>query len=431
VAIRGTSVRPTAVAHKIDTMGETMLGRFLLIGAVCAALTACGAPDGDGSAPGIDATHQIISIGMLNDESGPVAAIGRPWAVGKRMLADQVNAGDSDLLPDGWRVRLIERDHGYNPQRSVQLFNEIRDRVLFIGTSLGTPNTLPLRPMLQRADIVAFPVSLSSKMAEFEHTPPLGASYKAEAQRAMDFAVEAAAAADHVLAAIVYQQDDFGQDGLDGWRSAARQLGVRIVSEQTYAPGQSDFTAVVNALRRSGATHVLLTTVPSATAPLLGTALQLDYQPVWIGNSPAWLDRFFDPTVLPPAALRNFHLVTSLPYWGEDLQPFMSMFKEAYDRFGRDRAPPDLYILASYAQGLVQIEAARRMIESGELSRRGYLQALRTISDFDAHGAFPETMNLTELPYVTGTRTRIMRPDLEGRTWHLVAPFAAPSTEIR
>jgi ABC-type branched-subunit amino acid transport system substrate-binding protein len=393
-------------------------------------VTSCGSP-GDAESPGIDRENQVIYIGALNDESGPVAAIGRPYAVAKRMLADQINAGGSGLLPDGWRVELIERDHGYNPQRSVQLFNEIRDRVLFLGTSLGTPNTLPLRPMLQRHNIVAFPASLSSKMAEFEFTPPLGASYKAEAQRALDFAVEHAGGVENVRAAIVYQQDDYGQDGLDGWISAAEQRGVQIVSTQTYAPGQTEYTAVVNALRRANATHVMLTTVPSATAPLLGTALQLDFAPIWIGNSPSWIDRFFDPSVIPPAALRNFHFASSLAYWGEDVQPFMDMFMDAYERFGRVRSPPDLYILASYAQGLAQIEAARRMIESGDLSRRGYLAALRTISDFTAHGAFPEPLDLTELPYQSGTKTRIIQPDLENRSWRIVAESAAPQTEIR
>jgi ABC-type branched-subunit amino acid transport system substrate-binding protein len=410
---------------------RSMRCRSILFCVTAMLLAACDGPADESGGPGIDAANQIILIGTLNDESGPVAAIGRPYAVGKRMLADQINAGGSDLLPVGWRVRLIERDHGYNPQRSVQLFNEIRDRVLFIGTSMGTPNTLPLRPMLQRNNIVAFPASLSSKMAEFEHTPPIGASYKAEAQRALDFALADAGGVEQLRAAIIYQQDDYGQDGLDGWTSAAEQLGVTIVSTQTYAPGQTDYTAVVNALRRAGATHVLLTTVPSATAPVLGTALQLDYEPVWIGNSPAWIDRYFDPSVMPPAALRNFHLVSSLAFWGEEVQPFMDLFLDAYERFGRARSEPDLYILASYAQGLVQIEAARRMIEAGELSRSGYLQALRTIEDFTAHGAFSEPLDLTELPYQSGFQTRIMRPDLERATWRIIEPFQAPTTQVR
>ena len=125
---------------------------------------------------GVDAANKVVRIGALNDESGPAAPIGKPYALGKRVLVAQVNAGGSGILPEGWTIELVERDHGYNPQGSVQAYNEIKEQVLFFGTSFGTPNTLPLVPMLERDGLVAFPASLSSKMAENAHTPPIGAS---------------------------------------------------------------------------------------------------------------------------------------------------------------------------------------------------------------------------------------------------------------
>ena len=170
------------------------------------------APTGIKADKGVDVATKLINIGALNDESGPAAVIGKPYAAGKRLLAAQINAGGSGLLPDGWTVNLIERDHGYNPQKSTQAFKEIADEVLFIGTSFGTPNTLPLRPMLEAANVVAFPASLSSEMAKNKHTPPIGPSYILEAKRAMDWVVEGAADKGAIKAGIVYQQDDYGKD---------------------------------------------------------------------------------------------------------------------------------------------------------------------------------------------------------------------------
>ena len=57
---------------------------------------------------GVDMEKKVIRIGMLNDESGPAAIIGKPFAVGKRILAQQVNEGGSGLLPDGWTIELVE-----------------------------------------------------------------------------------------------------------------------------------------------------------------------------------------------------------------------------------------------------------------------------------------------------------------------------------
>ena len=398
---------------------------WLLLGM---ALFACGKREPQApAAPGVDLANKTVAIGILNDESGPVAAIGRPWGTGLRVLAAQINAGGSGLLPEGWKIRLVERDHAYNPQRSVQLFNEIRDDVLFVGTSMGTPNTLPLRPLLARNKIVAFPASLSSKMAEFEYTPPIGPSYKLEALRALDWMVQQAGGADKIKLGLVYQQDDYGADGRDAVAEAAPKLGLTVVTQQTYSPGQPDYTAIVAALKDAGATHVLMTAVPSATAPILGVAAQLDYKPVWVGNSASWIDRFFDAKVVPPAIFANYHWVTSFTFWGENV-PLMKPFLAAYEKFGRELGPPDHYILASYAVGLIEMQALSRCIASGDVTREGFMKALRALKDYDTFGATAAPLDFTQFPYVTGTQTRILKPDFGKRSWTVAAGYAAPST---
>ncbi len=373
---------------------------------------------------GVDAANKVVRIGALNDESGPAAPIGKPYALGKRVLVAQVNAGGSGILPEGWTIELVERDHGYNPQGSVQAYNEIKEQVLFFGTSFGTPNTLPLVPMLERDGLVAFPASLSSKMAENAHTPPIGASYAIEARRAMDWVVETAGDAAEVKAGIVYQQDDYGGDGLAGWKAAAAHHGVTVVSEQTVAPGQKDFAAVVTALKDAGATHVLLTTLPSATGPILGTAAQLQYMPHWVGNTPAWIDSFFNPEVIPSVVFTNYSWVQGLPYWGESL-PGMDAFTAAFEAHGKDQGPQNTYILMSYVQGVIQLEALNRAIEGGDATRAGFKAALQGMSGFDAGGLI-QPVDLTAVPYTTGTRTRILKPDFDTGSWTVTADYAEP-----
>ena len=74
------------------------------------------------------------------------AALGCYWRLfscRENILAKQVNAGKINVLPEGWTVEYIDKDHSYNPAKSVSMFKEIKDSVLFIGTSFGTPNTFP------------------------------------------------------------------------------------------------------------------------------------------------------------------------------------------------------------------------------------------------------------------------------------------------
>lgn len=401
-----------------------MRRRTILFTALGLGLAACGA-DTD-RVPGVDFEEKVIRVGELMDTSGPVSVIGRQWALGKRIAFAEVNDPESELsLPDGWTVRAVERDHGYNPQRSVQMFNEIRDDVLFIGTSFGTPNTMPLRPMLERHRIMAFPASLSRQLQAFPFTPGLGPSYYLEVLRALDFIVADAGAPSGVRLGIVYQQDDYGQDGLDAVNYGAPRLGIEVVARETYAPGQGDFTALVSSLRRAGATHVVLSTVPGATAPILGTAAQLGYEPMWLGASASWVDRFFDPDVVPPSAFQKYYLVSGLSYWGEDT-PLFQRLHAAFEKHAPD-ARPDSYILSAYFTGMVQIEALRRMIESGTISRDGFIRALRSMNDFDAFGSLPEPMDFSRTPFELGRQTRVLMPNFVDRGWTVVSDFAVPS----
>ena len=372
---------------------------------------------------GVDLTNKVIKVGALNAESGPAAPLGKPFALGKRIMVAQVNAGK--MLPDGWKLEMVERDHGYNPQKSVQYYSELKDDVLFIANSFGTPTTLPLRSHLKRDNTVAFPASLSSQMAEFALTPPLGPSYAVEAERAMDWAVESSGGAANVKAAVVFQQDDYGKDGLSGWKSAAKRHGVTVVTEQAVARGQKDFSAIVTALKDAGATHVLLCVLPSATGPLLGTAAKLGFGPKWIGNTPAWLDAFFSPKVIPGAVFANFYWVQSSPFWGEDVKG-MKTFLEGFKAHAGE-ARPDFYVLASYIQGLVMVEALKKAIENKDLTRAGFLKSLQGIDGFDA-GGLAQPLSLTKVPYVTGTRTRVLKPDMTNKTWTVEAPYASPKS---
>jgi len=374
---------------------------------------------------GVDAENQVLTIGTLDDTSGPGSTIGVPYAVGKRVAVEQVNAGQLDLLPDGWTVELVERDHGYNPQNAVAEFNAIKDEVLYFATTFGTPNTLPLIDLATPEGITLFPASLSSELAVNEYTPPIGAPYKVEAHHAVANALEEAG--DEVSFGVVYQLDDYGEDGLNGAREAAEHFGVEIVAEEGVAPGESDVTAPVTALQNAGATHVLLAVLPSTTGPVLGTAAQLGYAPVWYGLTASWIDAFFNPEVLPPQVYANFRWITGLPLWGEDL-PGMADFLSAYEEFGTDDSQPDFYILASYTQALLGFEAFSRAYDNGDVTRDGFYDALRSIDNFDAFGLYPTPIDMTQFPYETLTDTRVLSPGESLEDWETLADFATPES---
>ena len=67
-----------------------------------------------------------------------------------------------------------------------------------------------------------------------------------------------------------------------------------------------------------------------------------------------------------------------------------------------------------------------RTLSHGDATRAGYLEALRSISDFDANGLFQTPVDLTNFPYVTGTDVRILQPGTELQEWNLVSDYETP-----
>ncbi len=373
---------------------------------------------------GVDRDTRTIHLGALNGETGPAGVTGGAVATGKRIPVDRAN-GDDALLPGDWTLELHEREHGYDPARAVRNYERLRSEVLFLATSFGAPTTLRLRSFLDEDDLLAFPASLSTKMAEHELTPPVGPTYRLEAMRAMDFAVEQAGDPDEVQAGILYHDDDYGRDGLDGWREAANTHGIEVVAEETVEPGADDVTSAVDALHKADANYVLLATLPSSTAPILQAADDRDYTPTWLGLTPSWVPAFFDPEgPLARDALQDFYRVTGLPYWGED-RPGMQTFLDAHETHADGEHARNVYVLASYIQGLLQLEILRRALEDGSLTRQNVIDQLHTITNWNADGLMPP-LDFANAPYRPTTRVRVLEPMIDEKTWRVAGDYAEP-----
>jgi len=173
-----------------------------------------------------------------------------------------------------------------------------------------------------------------------------------------------------------------------------------------------------------------MTVLPSTTGPILGTAAKLQYMPVWIGQTPTWIDLFFSPKVIPSAVFTNFHWVQGVPFWGEK-SPGMDKFLKVFEGYAKAHpgTRPDFYTLTSYIQGLTPLEAVKRAIEAGDITRAGYMKALRGMKNWTA-GNFIQPVDLSAFPYVTSTRARILKGVMDKGTWSVVSDYAEPKTAL-
>src|SRR5262245_31034686 len=86
--------------------------------------------------PGITKTG--ITVGTIQDLSGPIAAYGKQSRNGLQMRADEINELGG---VNGRKVKLITEDHGYDPRRALLAAQKLvtQDKVFAILGHIGTP----------------------------------------------------------------------------------------------------------------------------------------------------------------------------------------------------------------------------------------------------------------------------------------------------
>jgi len=194
---------------------------------------------------------------------------------------------------------------------------------------------------------------------------------------------------------VLYQNDEYGADGLRGFEAAKKSLGFADAGRQSYKPGDSDFTAQVQKLKAAGAQAVVLTTLPSATGPIVGTAATLGFMPKWILQGPAFIEQLITkdgsagakPT--PVAKALEGAIVTSFSApWGDEGAPGMQELLADQKRFAPKQIP-SIYFALAYSQGKVVEQILRKAIKDGDLSRQGILDAKANLGEVDLGGITP------------------------------------------
>jgi ABC-type branched-subunit amino acid transport system substrate-binding protein len=134
-----------------------------------------GSSGGGGSiktGPGI--ADKTITLGVLTDLSGVFAPLAGPLTKANQMFWDQQN-GKGGVC--GRKVKLIVKDHGYDPQKAVVQYRDIGPKIAGLQQLLGSPITAALLPTLEQDKMIsllsAWPPSLLAKDFVIE----VGASY--------------------------------------------------------------------------------------------------------------------------------------------------------------------------------------------------------------------------------------------------------------
>jgi len=334
--------------------------------------------------PGVDVTNKTITLSILSPYSGPVAdPIGKPLARGVEVYFDSINASGGI---DGYKVKFLEEDTQYNPQLEVQLYNQIHTKVAMIADSLGTPTTFAIKDLATADHMLISGATLSSSLAREKYLVLVGTPYRLQVENAFDYVVNKLGVHNPSVG-IIYQNDEYGQDGLTGYKEAVNFYHLHDVGQAAYAVTDTDFTAQVSQLKAAGAKYVFLTAIPTATAGIIATAFKLGYNPQWILQSPAFALALLSVPGL-GALMSHAWLVSQGANWGDTSVPGMAQMMSDVQKYAPGQKP-DGYFEFGYTESKITYAILKKALDNNDITRDGLFKAFESLHNVDLGGLLP------------------------------------------
>ncbi|MDX6239825.1 MAG: branched-chain amino acid transport system substrate-binding protein [Kribbellaceae bacterium] len=233
------------------------VGASLIVASL--ALTACGSRSNDNGGGGSGTTTKTAKIGVIAPLSGDLSALGLGIQHSVELAVKQAN--DSNAIP-GWKLEVDAQDDEAKPDVGKNAATSLSSDPNVIGV-VGTLNSsvaLQVQPVLAPKNIVQIsPANTNpslTKGAAWQTTPKR--SYKTYFRTCTTDAIQGPFAARYLFekagikkVATIHDKKAYGQGLVGTFTDEFKKLGGQVVAAETINPDDSNYQAVISAVKPS------------------------------------------------------------------------------------------------------------------------------------------------------------------------------------
>lgn len=314
---------------------------------------------------GSKADSETIYIGTSFPMTGSVAADGLLILDAIQLAVDQVNA-DGGI--GGRTVELVKEDDEASPTSAAAIANKFveNEEILGVISSYNSSCMFAQVDVYEESGLpsispVATNPGLTGISDYFYRTAPNDADVGAEgASFSSDLGWK--------KVALLYENDDYGLGIADEFRSNAKELGLNIVTEQTFVYGETvDFSTILTAVADSGADGMFIAGLVTESGMICEQKDSYGCADIGIVGANG---------LYSPAMLNYGDAVEGLYVLGEfsaeaDNEITQQFVKNYSDKYGEE---PGNWSALAYDAVMVMMDAMKRV--DGELTRESLNQAL-------------------------------------------------------
>ncbi len=366
---------------------RAVIALSILAIAACGGTTSSGPAAKTASDTGI--TKDQILLGGTIALSGPAAAYG---TIAKASNAYFQYVNDSGGV-NGRKIKYNYLDDGYNPAQTVPLTKQLvegADPVFATFGGLGTQPQVSVEQYLNTKKVPQVFVStgatqFSAEREKYPYTFGWQPTYRGEA---MLYAQALLKQTPAPKIAVIYQNDDYGQDYLTGFKNGlGSKASSLIVATQNNEVGAPDVKSQVAALKGSGADTLMIFETPSPAIKTIATVAAVGWHPTTYLNivaNPVNYVKAAQKAVGSPAAVDGLISVTA---YKDPLDPAaagdsgVSLYRTIMSKYYPDGKVEDGFNIYGMAVAFTMVDVLK---QSGDNpTRKSLIDALNNFSEAD------------------------------------------------
>ena len=348
---------------KIAKKSSLLISVFMLI-----LLAACSGTTSEGDSTNADGTVSA-KIGVISYLSGPGAAYGEAITNGFNLALDEINEkGDV-------KIELVIEDSAGKQEQALTVAQKLMsddEIVALLGPTLSTE----MNVVAPEADLNGIPIMGTSTTAAgipqigeyvFRNSLPESLAIPAALEKAVD-------ANDAKTVAILYGNDDlFTKSGFDTMKEEAENMGLDILTIETFQKGQSDYNALLTKIKDLNPDLILASALYNEGAVIMDQARKMGIEVPFVGGN-----GFNSPQVIEIAGDASEGLIVATPWFGDKDEPKVQEFVKKYEEeYG---AKPDQFAAQAYDALYIMAEGLKN---AGEADRDALRDSLAEIKDLD------------------------------------------------
>jgi branched-chain amino acid transport system substrate-binding protein len=331
-----------------------------------------------------------ITLGSIQDLSGPLAGFGKQARLGMMLAVDEINEQGG---VNGRKVKLIVEDSGYDPKKAVLAAQKLvnQDKIFMMVGHIGTAQNMAAMPVQFEKNVINFfPITAAREMYEPFHKLKysFAATYYDQMRNAVPKLVKEKGAK---KVCTIYQDDDFGLEVLRGGEAGLKTLNMEFAEKTSYKRGATDFSSQVTKMQASGCDMVVLGTIIRETIGTIGTARKLGYNPVFLGSSAAYTDLIHK---IGGKAMDGLYATMTVqnPYTDEQSQPIRFWANKYKTKFTDDPT-----VFSVYGYTIINTFANAATKAGKNLSTESFIKVMDTMSiPPDIFGSAPASFSPTK-----------------------------------